>query len=166
MNRQFEEVRAKQRAIAEAQMKADRKKGNLSKKELEDRVKEEQGSICNAKSAEFRDVPIVNEEEAKKLYNKLRLGYEYSGMTNDGTQRKIWTLVDPAKDIVGTMVTTAYNLKLLKSTKPKGPWDEVFSYMNLHHMTEDTMKDFSPRTAYYDVPKRKEWEKKEKEKKK
>tara|TARA_Y100001968_G_C19379363_1_gene729436 strand:+ start:364 stop:915 length:552 start_codon:yes stop_codon:yes gene_type:complete len=94
-------------------------------------------------------VPIVNRDEAKKMYDKLHLSYEYTGRTNDGTNRKIWTLVDPNKEIVGKMKTSKNRMI---NPRPKGPWDEQFSYMSLFHYYDHIPNkevNFLPSTTYY-----------------
>ena len=152
MNPKLQEIRAKREALRKEQREKDNAKWYTKEHQewlKKDREENWQDSVCTREVEGALDDPIVNRDDALKIYSRLNLGYEYTGMTNDGTQRKVWTLVDPNKDIVGTMITTAD--KRLMKTNPKGPWDETFSYMNIIGYDEEhwDFNTYLPKTVYY-----------------
>ena len=97
-------------------------------------------------------IPVLNESDAKKIADRLGLKYELTGLTKDGTNRKVWTMTDPEKQIIGTLVTSrAIDSKGRRDFKKiQTPWDENFSHMSLFGFTEnDDIDTFYPKTKYY-----------------
>ena len=116
--------------------------------ELKKQNIENDENVCRMEEEGALDDPIVNRDDAIAMYSRLKLGYEYTGMTKDGTHRKIWTLVDVNKDIVGTIITRTDKQHLKKNAK--GPWDETFSYMNIIGWDESyDITKYTPKTAAY-----------------
>ena len=98
------------------------------------------------------NINIVDREEAHKYVDTHKLKVMYLKETNDGTPRRIWTILDPDGHTCGFMYTAVgtHGLKNIDSFKK-----DIFDFMEVRvprngpgaYVKDD--KDNYPRTGYF-----------------